>query len=179
MAKLKVFASRQGFFETVVAAPSQKAALEAWGTHQNLFAQGDAAVADDPAVVQAALAHPGQVLRRAAGSTGAFTLEGGEITLPDLAEPTPASRSRTPAAASAKPRPDRASLDAAEAALSRAEAGHAREGATLQRERERLARALEGLDRRTIEQQADAERDLRALRKAVEHERQAYRRAGG
>ncbi|HEX8232504.1 MAG TPA: hypothetical protein VF559_04045 [Caulobacteraceae bacterium] len=179
MARLKVFASRQGFFDTVVAAPSQAAALEAWGTHQNLFAQGVARVTDEPEAVEAALARPGQVLRRAVGSGEGFTVEGGEITLPELPNP-PAAKSRGKAAAApAKPAPDRGKLDAAEAALTRAEAQHAREAAGLERERERLAREMEGVERRMREQVADAERDLRALRKAAEREREAYRRAGG
>ncbi|HEY5072122.1 MAG TPA: hypothetical protein VII63_08830 [Caulobacteraceae bacterium] len=47
MARLKVFTTRMGFFETVVAAPSQKAALAAWGTAQNLFADGAARLATE------------------------------------------------------------------------------------------------------------------------------------
>ena len=53
--RLKVFQVHLGFFETVVAAPSQAAALRAWGTHQNLFADGQARVTDDPQAVEAAL----------------------------------------------------------------------------------------------------------------------------
>ena len=35
--KLKVSQAQFGFFDTVVAAPSQAAALRAWGVNQNLF----------------------------------------------------------------------------------------------------------------------------------------------
>jgi hypothetical protein len=38
--KLKVFQAPFGFFDTILAAPSQAAALRAWGTHRNLFADG-------------------------------------------------------------------------------------------------------------------------------------------
>jgi hypothetical protein len=38
--KLKVYQTSQGFFDLAVAAPSMKAALEAWGTSRNLFHQG-------------------------------------------------------------------------------------------------------------------------------------------
>ena len=51
---LKVFRTPIGFHDAYVAAPSQKAALEAWGVRQDLFKEGQAAVADDPAA-QAAL----------------------------------------------------------------------------------------------------------------------------
>ena len=57
--KLKVFQAPFGFFDTVVAAPSQAAALRAWGTQRNLFATGHARVATDEAAIAAALEHPG------------------------------------------------------------------------------------------------------------------------
>ena len=63
--KLKVFQAQFGFFDSVVAAPSQAAALQAWGIHQNLFASGEAKVIEDEAAVAAALAHPETPLRRA------------------------------------------------------------------------------------------------------------------
>jgi hypothetical protein len=67
--KLKVFQAQFGFYDTVVAAPSQAAALRAWGTRQNLFASGDAKVVTDEAAVAAATAQPETPLRRAIGST--------------------------------------------------------------------------------------------------------------
>ena len=54
MARLKVFTTQSGFYDLAVAAPSQAAALRAWGIHQNLFAEGMAKVASDKAVVDAA-----------------------------------------------------------------------------------------------------------------------------
>lgn len=44
MPRLKVFRAQMGFFDSVIAAPSQKAALEAWGARQDLFHEGFAAV---------------------------------------------------------------------------------------------------------------------------------------
>ena len=46
--KLKVFRTPIGFHDAYVAAPSQKAALEAWGAEGNLFAQGIAEQVIDP-----------------------------------------------------------------------------------------------------------------------------------
>lgn len=73
--KLKVFQSHLGFYDTIVAAASQKAALEAWGSHRNLFQEGFAALATDKTAVEMALANPGVVLRRPAGSKEAFSEE--------------------------------------------------------------------------------------------------------
>ena len=67
--KLKTFTTSAGFFDLAVAAPSMKAALEAWGSKNNLFQHGFAKVSDDPKIVAATMAHPGVVLRRPVGST--------------------------------------------------------------------------------------------------------------
>ena len=53
--QLKTFVTSLGFFEEAVAAPSMKAALDAWGSSQNLFQQGFAKEVDDPAIVAAAM----------------------------------------------------------------------------------------------------------------------------
>ena len=62
--KLKTYQTSVGFFDLAIAAPSMKAALEAWGSETNLFHQGFAKETDDPAIVAATLAKPGVVLRR-------------------------------------------------------------------------------------------------------------------
>ena len=71
--KLKTYQTSIGFFELAIAAPSMKAALEAWGSQSNLFHQGLAREARDPAIITATMAKPGVVLRRAVGSNDAFT----------------------------------------------------------------------------------------------------------
>jgi colicin import membrane protein len=71
--KLKVYQTSLGFFDLAVAAPSMKAALEAWGSKTNLFHHGFAKEADDPAIVAATMAKPGVVLRRAVGSNGSLS----------------------------------------------------------------------------------------------------------
>src|SRR3954470_23075604 len=70
--KLKVFQTSLGFFDQAIAAPSMKAALEAWGADSNLFHQGAAKETTDPDVVAATMAKPGVVLRRPVGSKGRF-----------------------------------------------------------------------------------------------------------
>ena len=63
--KLKVFKTPIGFHDAYVAAPSRKAALEAWGAGTDLFSAGIAEeVADlDGEAAKEALAKPGEVVR--------------------------------------------------------------------------------------------------------------------
>src|SRR3954463_2838680 len=71
--KLKTFQTSLGFYDLAVAAPSMKAALEAWGAGSNLFHQGVAKESRDPEVVAATMSKPGVVLRRPVGSHGPFS----------------------------------------------------------------------------------------------------------
>src|SRR5438128_4707037 len=70
--RLKVFVSSDGMTDYVVAASSRPKALAAWGSRQDLFKSGLAHETDDPALVEAAQAQPGEVLRRPAGSRAAL-----------------------------------------------------------------------------------------------------------
>src|SRR6185437_3547823 len=69
---LKTFQTSLGFYDLAIAAPSMKAALEAWGAGSNLFHQGIAKETDDPDVVATTMTKPGVVLKRPAGSNGHF-----------------------------------------------------------------------------------------------------------
>jgi hypothetical protein len=71
--KLRTYVTSLGFFDQAIAAPSMKAALEAWGSRSNLFHQGFAREVDDPDIVEATMAKPGVVLRRPIGSNAPFT----------------------------------------------------------------------------------------------------------
>src|SRR5215475_13814451 len=74
MAKqLKTYTTSAGFFDLAIAAPSMKAALEAWGSRSNLFQQGFAQQSEDPDIVAATMARPGVVLRRPVGTSGRFS----------------------------------------------------------------------------------------------------------
>jgi hypothetical protein len=171
--QLKVFQAQFGFHDSVVAAPSQKAALLAWGIRQNLFAEGLASVTEDLQAVEAALAHPQIPLRRAVGSKGPFEVE--PTALPDIpaaprrkaAKPAPATK-----AAPAVPPADRSALDVAEAALHALDERRKREDARL---RERQAE----LDRDTAARQSAYVDNRKAATSAVVAARKAYREAGG
>lgn len=173
--RLKVFAAQFGFHDSVVAAPSQAKALEAWGIRQNLFAEGRAAVTDDPDAIAAALAHPGTPLRRAVGSKDPFSLEPG---LPDVPAPPKAKRPdlklvpKAVATAPAPPPPDRSALEAAEKALAAINARRIEEEAELGRRREALESEEAASRQRWIKDRKAAEADL-------EKARRAYRLAGG
>src|ERR1700712_3642099 len=70
--RLKTYQTSRGFFDQAIAAPSMKAALEAWGADSNLFHQGAAKESKDPDVVAAMMAKPGVVLKRPVGSDRPF-----------------------------------------------------------------------------------------------------------
>ena len=70
--RLKVFVTSDGLTDYVVAASSRAKALAAWGAHQDLFKTGGAHETDVPDLVAAAIAAPGEVLRRAADTHAAL-----------------------------------------------------------------------------------------------------------
>src|SRR4051794_30949004 len=118
--KLKTYQTSLGFFDLAIAAPSMKAALEAWGADSNLFHQGAAKESHDPDVIAATMAKPGVVLRRPVGSNGSFR-EHAELPT-DLggAGPTTARTSKGPKAKEPSSRPlDKAAERKAAAACER------------------------------------------------------------
>jgi hypothetical protein len=72
--KLKTYQTSLGFFDLAIAAPSMKAALDAWGADSNLLHQGAAKESHDPDVIAATIKRPGVVLRRPVGSDGSFSM---------------------------------------------------------------------------------------------------------
>jgi colicin import membrane protein len=81
---LKVFKTHIGFYDLVVATPSMKAAAEAWGSRTTIFSQGFAAVTQDTDAVQAALAQPGQVLKRPHGQSGQYKAQPDAVPVPKV-----------------------------------------------------------------------------------------------
>lgn len=178
MAKLKVFRTPAGFHDAYVAAPSQKAALAAWGSSANLFARGLAEEVTDPALSAAPLERPGEIIRVA--RTMADAPPPSPVRQPRPAKPKarasaaeaqpsptaiperpstrrhkgtlPPKRKPAPKPPS-KPKPSRAALDKAEAAIEAAEARQAKARAALKREEEALIAR-----RRALDQAHDVER---------------------
>ncbi|MFD1952049.1 hypothetical protein ACFSGX_14845 [Sphingomonas arantia] len=136
MAKLKVYRTAIGFHDAYVAAPSKKAALQAWGSKADLFARGMAALVEDPALSVAPLAAPGEVVRLSRGTRDeqiaalpkAATKRARVVEEDDEAAPRAAKR----VVRKVVPKPDRGALDKAEAALEAAEVAHTAEAEALQ-----------------------------------------------
>lgn len=154
--KLKVFRTPIGFHDAYVAAPSQKAALEAWGADSNLFAQGIAEQVDDPKLMEEPLANPGEVIKRLRGSEDEHVAALGKRASTSPRSPAadrPLPREERVKKAPKPPKPNRDELDAAEDALEVAE--------------KKQRKALRKLD----ERMQALERELRELKRSHEKER--------
>ena len=125
---LKVFRTPIGFHDAYVAAPSKKAALEAWGSHRNLFAIGEAEQVSDQKLMRAPLATPGAVVKVSRGTVAeqlnALPID--EKTEAKTPPPENARRGEVAKPRKLAPRPSRAALDRAEAALVTAKAADAK-----------------------------------------------------
>lgn len=149
--RLKVFVTTDGLTDYVVAASSKPKALAAWGSHQDLFKTGLAHETDDADLSAAALARPGEVLKRTAGSRGAMAR---------LKAPPP-SRAAGPSKAALRRIADlETRLAAAERAHVEALAGLDTRLAALERERERLSDRYDA-------QRSKLTEALRAARRAL------------
>src|SRR3954464_15926403 len=70
--KLKTYQTSLGFYDLAVAAPSMKAALQAWGASSNLFHQGSSGETRDSKIIAATMVKPGIVLQRPVGTSAPF-----------------------------------------------------------------------------------------------------------
>lgn len=154
-ARLKVFRTPIGFHDAFVAAPSQKAAIEAWGSDRDVFRRGEAEEVTEPKLIEEPLASPGEVIKKLRG-----TAEEQLAALPpnrpkkarrETAEP-PAAPAETKRRARPVPKPSRAALDKAQEAMDAAKAKHEAKLARLREKEAALAR-----ERKTLEQEMAAE----------------------
>jgi hypothetical protein len=170
---LKTYLTSLGFFEQVIAAPSMKAALEAWGADSNLFHQGAAKESTDPDVIAAAMENPGIVLKRPVGSDVPF---GEHADLPkSFGEDRPSKTARRSADRKAKvtsARPDKATdrkaAQAYDRERQRREREEAKEEAARQKQRERRQKAIDNVQSAFDKAEAEHERRGSALRAALE-----------
>ncbi len=168
--KLKVYRAPIGFHDVYVAAPSQKAALAAWGSEHDLFARGIAELVTDPALIEEPLSKPGEIVRRSRG-TAAEQLAALPPAKPQKRKAASAqSEKRPPPQRKVKPRPSRDELDAAELAI--AEAGNRRQAALQEVKKRETALAQE---RQRVERSSADE--IAKLRKACDRAAAAYERA--
>ena len=171
--RMKVFQARLGFYDTVVAAPSQAAALRVWGIHQNLFASGQAKITNDAQAIEAALANPETPLKRALGSKDLFALEAASLPLiPNV----PKGKGKIPAksklAPPTKSPADRSALNSAELALRELDAARKQEEAKFQSRQDELDAEKQVAQAHYVEHRKVATRHVVDARKS-------YREAGG
>ena len=167
--KLKVFKTPIGFHDAFVAAPSQKAALEAWGADSNLFAQGIAEQVTDPELMQEALERPGEIVRKVRGSADEHFAALERVA---KKQDKKAKASKT---AKAKPaprpkKPSREQLDEAEERIAAAERAQRDEVREIERE-------IEALERRRRDMLRRHERERDALVEERDAARSSYDRA--
>ncbi|MBA3833744.1 MAG: cell envelope biogenesis protein TolA [Chthoniobacterales bacterium] len=185
--KLKTYVSSSGFFDLAVAAPSMKAALEAWGMSRNAFQQGFAQETDDPKIIAAATAQPGVVLKRPVGTKGEYKVNA-ELPrdLPSAAQsrphPKPKLAPKTKNIPERKPdaKADRAAIVSFEKEKAKRESERDRDEEIEDRRREKRALAVEKaqaeFDRAADEhkkatEEIDAQRDKLDRRAALKDER--------
>jgi hypothetical protein len=179
--KLKTYQTSLGFHDLAIAAPSMKAALEAWGAGSNLFHQGVARETDDPDVVAATMAKPGVVLKRPAGSNALFAEQSGlpdELAADAVEGKRKGKRNERRSKAKSAPTPKISELAARKAALEFEREERRREAA---RRRDEAARAKERArrDKAVAEAQAaldKAERQHAAAISSIEDERTALKK---
>ncbi|MDB5723800.1 MAG: hypothetical protein JWQ16_554 [Novosphingobium sp.] len=168
---LKVFRTPIGFHDAYVAAPSRKAALEAWGADNDLFASGSAELVTVPALTAEPLAAPGEVIKRSRGSLADHLDAAGKARpkAKSAKEPAPATAKR---ARKPKPRPARDKVDAAEAAVSALDTEAAAERWALDRREAELLKERKALNERQRRERgkldAQLERALADYEQAME-----------
>jgi len=149
--RLKVFVTSDGLTDYVVAVSSRAKALAAWGIRQDVFKEGQAHEAEDPALVKAALAQPGEVLRRPSGSLGALA----------KAKPAKPAKPQGPTQAELK------KISDLEAKLAGLGSAHQRALAKLEAEQVALDRRVAALKETQAAERATLESKLSAARRAL------------
>ena len=173
MPKLKVFRTSSGFHDAYVAAPSQKAALAAWGTDSNFFTQGLAEQINDEALMAEALAQPGVVIKKLRGTEaehlaalGPMPEKAKATTKPtaeiEQASPPPPAKKAKPA-----PRPSRDALDDADMALAKAQTEQKATFALMDKQ-------IAALREEKSKVEAAQEREQARLEERVQRERARY-----
>jgi colicin import membrane protein len=165
--RLKAYQTSSGFFDLAVAAPSMKAAAEAWGSRTNVFKQGFAKETRDPAIVAATMAKPGVVLRRPVGSNGAFTEHA------ELPKDLPVEKVRAKQAKPQKERPSpkidskgsRSAALAFEREQKRREMERRKQEATREKERKRREQAIATAERALQEAKREHETKIKKIEK--------------
>lgn len=173
--RLKVFMTQIGFHNWLVAAPSQKAALDAWDVKENLFAIGAASLVTDADCIKLALTTPGVPVpvdskHALARATKVLRLDDhrrhSKAAGPAAAE---TAKKKKPAAKKKK-KADRAKLDRAEQAIDDFKKRSVRERAA-------IIRAQKALDLKAEALEEELEAEQERLEEVLEEARELYEAA--
>jgi colicin import membrane protein len=160
--RLKVYMTRIGVRDWLVAADSQKAALKAWDVHRNLFSTGEARVTNDPSHVTLAMKTPGLPVPAP-----------GRVLVPEE-QAKPSNVVRLASARPVRATPEKAKirdtskLDAAEEDLRAFERGAVRDRAEIEKRKRAIETELAAFD-------AAAERKRILLVKRIKREQDALK----
>jgi hypothetical protein len=200
--KLKVYRTPIGFHDAYVAAPSQKAALQAWGSDVDLFARGVAEAVTDANLTREPLERPGTVVRRPRGTASDYMATPPDKpqaprrhppapdttgarprrkstraqSPPEETPPRVEAPSDLPPKTKPKPRPSRTKLDQAEQALDAARTAHDEAVAEIRRREKALQAERHELERR---HEAESAKLDRAVADARDHYREALEKWRG
>lgn len=174
--KLKVYRTPIGFHDAYVAAPSQKAALEAWGIDTNLFARDSAEEVTDAELMKVPLEHPGQVVKVLRGTKAE--------QLAALAEQEPSAKTRTSRVSRSEvvrkrsdkrpPKPSCSKLDRAEKAVEALEKRQEKEIAAIEKQQKALEQKRRDLLRSHERERDEAQEDVEAERAKYEKALRRY-----
>lgn len=160
--RTKVYMTRIGVRDWLVAADSQKAALKAWDVHRNLFSTGEARVTNDATHVALAMKTPGLPV----AAPGRVLMPEEKARVSNVVRLTAVRPARVePEKASAK---DRSKLEAAEQELRGFERDALRDRAEIEKRRRAIETELEAFD-------AAVERKRILLIKRIKREQDALK----
>jgi len=159
--RTKVYITRIGVRDWLVAADSQKAALSAWDVNRNLFATGEARITNDAGHMALAMKTPGLPVAAP-----------GRVQVPDekgkVSNVVRLSTTRPTPMAPAKPKADTSKLEAVEHALREHDRTAARERAEIEKRKRAIEDELDAFD-------AAAERKRIVLMKRIKREQDALK----
>jgi hypothetical protein len=168
MPKLKVYRTPIGFHDAYIAASSQKAALQAWGSDANLFARGVAEIVTDPKLTDEPLSRPGEIIRRARGTDAEhFAALPKEKRISKKSKRSGYDPDVSPVRHPKRPPPPRTRIEAAERAIEQASNRHRAEIVELAKREKELA-----AQRRKTE--TAQEREMSKLKRVLNQARNDY-----
>jgi hypothetical protein len=163
-AKLKVYRTPIGFHDAYVAAPSKKAAIEAWGSGKDVFTRGEAEIVSDPSLTAEPLASPGKVIKRLRGTAAEqiAALPPDKPRRPGAGKKQASHPKNAKTRSAAKPasdpkttpRPSRAALEAADVAVAKAKERQAGQRKALAEREAALAGERRALEKKQAEELA-------------------------